>query len=41
VTGFSDGTITAKRSSPHGATCTGSIVEEYATHRDFPYTPSL
>ncbi len=41
ITGFSDGTITAKRSSPNGATATGHVEEEYATHRDFPYTTSV
>lgn len=41
VTGFSDGTITCKRSSPSGHTTTGSIVEEYLTHRDFPYQTSV
>jgi hypothetical protein len=41
VSGFSDGTITAVRASPNGAGATGGIVEEYVTHRDFPYTPSL
>jgi hypothetical protein len=41
ITGFSDGTITAVRATPNGAVATGSVVEEYATHRDFPYTPSL
>jgi len=41
ITGFSDGTITAVRASPNAAAATGSVVEEYVTHRDFPYTPSL
>lgn len=41
ISGFSDGTITAVRASPQGAVCTGQVVEEYTTHRDFPYTPSL
>lgn len=41
VTGFSDGTITCKRSSPAGATATGSAVEQFVTHRDFPPTTSL
>lgn len=41
VSGFSDGTITATRASPNGAACTGAIVEQYVTHRDFPHTPSL
>jgi hypothetical protein len=41
ITGFSDGTITAQRSSPKGSIAVGSIVEEYVTHRDFPPSPSL
>lgn len=41
ITGFSDGTITAVRASPSGAAATGSIVEEYLTHRDFPYRTSV
>lgn len=41
VSGFSDGTITAVRATPQAAACTGAIAEEYATHRDFPHTPSL
>lgn len=41
ISGFSDGSITAKRSSPAGHDATGSSVEEYVTHRDFPYTTSL
>jgi hypothetical protein len=41
ITGFSDGTITAVRATPQSAVATGSIVEEYATHRDFPYTTSV
>lgn len=41
ITGFSDGAITAKRSSPNGAIATGSLVEEFITHRDFPYTTSV
>jgi hypothetical protein len=41
ITGFSDGTITAVRSSPNGAAATGHDVEEFITHRDFPYTPSV
>jgi len=41
ITGFSDGTITCKRSSPAGHDATGSVVEEYVTHRDFPYTTSV
>lgn len=41
ITGFSDGSITATRASPNGAAATGSIVEEYITHRDFPYQSSV
>lgn len=41
VSGFSDGTKTLVRASPQGAAATGSIVEEFITHRDFPYTTSV
>ncbi len=41
ITGFSDGTITHHRASPNGALATGSLVEEYITHRDFPYKSSV
>ena len=41
ITGFSDGTITAKRATPAGHVATGSIVEEYVTHRDFPFQSSV
>lgn len=41
TTGFSDGTITAKLSSPQGHHATGHVVEEWVTHRDFPYTSSV
>jgi hypothetical protein len=41
ITGFSDGAITCKRASPSGHVAVGSIVEEYVTHRDFPYTTSV
>lgn len=41
ITGFSDGSITAVRASPQGAAATGQTVEEYVTHRDFPYSRSL
>lgn len=41
ISGFSDGSITAVRASPNGAAATGSIVEEYVTHRDFPYQSSV
>jgi len=42
LSGFSDGgSVSAKRAGPDGTAATGSIVEEYITHRDFPHTPSL
>jgi hypothetical protein len=34
--GFSDGTITAVRAGPNGATAIGALVENYLTHRDLP-----
>jgi hypothetical protein len=36
ISGFSDGTITAVRAGPNGATATGYIAEQYVTHRDLP-----
>lgn len=36
VTGFSDGVTTYKKAGPRGAVAQGSLVEIYATHRDFP-----
>lgn len=39
-TGFSDGTTSHKLTSPQGHDATGLFVDEYVTHRDFPYTPS-
>lgn len=36
ISGFSDGTITAVRAGPNGATATGALAETYITHRDFP-----
>jgi len=36
IAGFSDGTTTHHRCSPHGALATGSLVEPLLTHRDFP-----
>jgi hypothetical protein len=41
ITGFSDGSITAVRATPNGAAAVGSLVEEYVTHRDFPYSTSV
>lgn len=40
ISGFTAGGITAVRAGPNGATATGYFVEEYATHRDFPYSRS-
>jgi hypothetical protein len=40
ITGFSDGSITAVRAGPNGDAATGYFVEEYVTHRDFPYSRS-
>lgn len=40
ISGFSDGSHTLVRAGPNGATATGQFVEEYVTHRDFPYTRS-
>lgn len=36
VTGFSDGVTTYKKAGPFGHTATGSLLETYLTHRDFP-----
>lgn len=41
IAGFSDGTITATRAGPNGQAATGSLVEEFVTHRDFPYQTSV
>jgi hypothetical protein len=41
ISGFSDGSITAVRASPNGAAATGVLVEEWVTHRDFPYSTSV
>lgn len=41
VSGFSDGTHTLVRCGPNGDVASGAIIEEYVTHRDFPYTRSL
>lgn len=41
ITGFSDGTNTYVRATQGGHVVTGQVVEEYVTHRDFPYTRSL
>jgi hypothetical protein len=41
ISGFTDGSITAVRATPRGSLATGSIVEEYVTHRDFPYVSSV
>lgn len=36
MAGFSDGSITAVRAGPKGATATSRLVHAYLTHRDFP-----
>jgi hypothetical protein len=36
IAGFTDGSMTAVRAGPNGATATGALVETYLTHRDFP-----
>ena len=36
ISGFSDGTNTYVRAGPNGATATGSLVDPYIRHRDFP-----
>lgn len=36
IAGFSDGSITAVRAGPNGATATGYVVPTIITHRDFP-----
>jgi hypothetical protein len=41
VSGFSDGSHTLVRTSPAGHDATGALVEEYLTHRDFPYQTSV
>lgn len=40
VAGFSDGAHTCVRASPQGDAATAAFVENYITHRDFPYTRS-
>lgn len=40
ISGFSDGTITHHRAGPNGAVAQAGFVEEYVTHRDFPYSRS-
>lgn len=40
IAGFSDGVNTYTRCSPASHACLGAIVDEYVTHRDFPYTSS-
>lgn len=40
ISGFSDGSITAVRAGPNGVTAAAGFVEEYVTHRDFPYSRS-
>lgn len=41
IAGLTDGTIVHHRTSPQGHLATGAIVEEWITHRDFPYTTSV
>ena len=41
ISGFSDGANTYTRTGPQGHPALGSIVEEYTTHRDFPYQSSV
>ncbi|SRR6266550_199411 len=41
ISGFTDGTNTYVRAGPHGATAIGYTVEQYVTHRDFPYSSSV
>lgn len=41
VSGFSDGTATHHRSTPGGHVATGSLIEQYISHRDFPYQSSV
>lgn len=41
IAGFSDGTNTYTRCGPNGQAATGATVEEWLTHRDFPYSASL
>ena len=36
IAGFSDGSVTHHRAGPNGATATGSLVEQFITHRDLP-----
>lgn len=40
VSGFSDGSVTHIRCGPNGAVAQAGFVEEYVTHRDFPYSRS-
>lgn len=41
VSGFSDGTHTLVRCTAGGHDATGSVVEEWISHRDFPYQSSV
>jgi hypothetical protein len=41
IAGYSDGTLTLHRATQGGHTATGSLVEEFVTHRDFPYSTSV
>jgi hypothetical protein len=41
ISGITAGGVTAVRATPQGAVCTGQLVEEYVTHRDFPPSTSV
>lgn len=41
LSGFTDGSQLHRRCGPDGTLALGVAVEEFATHRDFPYTRSL
>lgn len=41
IAGFSDGATTYTRAGPNGAQATGSFIDTYVTHRDFPYSSSV
>jgi hypothetical protein len=41
VSGIAGGGVTAIAASPRGAAATGHLVDEFVTHRDFPYQSSL
>ncbi len=41
ISGITAGGVTAVRATPAGHACTGYLVEEFATHRDFPPSSSV